>query len=221
MVLRNRLIALLIRIALLVLYSFPVAAYMGEYSNPAVALATFSLQLMVILITMTGFEIVFNIIDLVRHGVHGVPAGPYMPIALPLNVFAIISGILYFSALLPSGAAPAGTYAIIFHVMVILGPLVDWVFLCEKGTVRFSNAFIAQLYPILYYIFGYFRTIIWDDTPIYNGNMYAYPFLDYLGPNIVLNTVLFFALTLGASALAVFLNNVLAGRYGFILKTED
>lgn len=220
MVLRNRLLALLIRIAIFVFYVVSLGPYMAQFSSFWVALSTFSVEIGLIGTVMVGFEIIFNLIDL-RHGPRGVPAGPYMPMALPISVFCIIAGTLYFTALLPNNAAPTGTFAIILHVTLIIGPLIDWLMLDEKGTVRFANGFLAQLYPILYFIFGYFRTVIWPDIQIWNGNMYALPFLDYTGPNIVLYAALFFVLTLAANALAIFVNHLLAGRFGFILKAED
>lgn len=220
MVLRNRLIALLLRVAIFVLYMASLGAYMAQFSSFWVALSTFSVEMGLVGSIMLGLEIIFNLIDL-RHGIHGVPAGPYMPMGLPINVFCVLAGVLYFAALLPNNAAPAGTFALLLHITLIIGPLIDWIFLDEKGTVRFVNGFVAQLYPILFFIFGYFRTVIWPDAPIYNGNMYALPFLDYTNPNIVGYAFAFFGMTLASVTLAIVLNNVFAGRYGAIHRADD
>ena len=220
MVLRNRLIALLLRIAIFALYVTSLGIYVPQFGSFWVAMCSFSVEMGVVGMILVGLEIIFNLIDL-RHGIHGVPAGPYMPIGLPINVFCILSGVLYFTSLLPINAAPGGTYALLFHLTLIIGSLVDWILLDEKGTVRFINGFVAQLYPILFFIFAYFRTVIWPNVPVYNGFMYALPFLDYTDPNIVGHAFGFFGLTLGSVSLAIFINNILAGRYGFILKAED
>ncbi|MCR5348119.1 MAG: hypothetical protein K6E59_00700 [Bacilli bacterium] len=220
MVLRNRLVAVLIRILLAVFYIYPLNGYLSEFPSYGVALSTFSVLLGIVLIVVTVLEIIFNLIDL-RHGVHGVPAGPYMPIALPVYAFSVLSGILYFAAQIPVGSAPFSTFGVFFHVMMIVGPLIDWIALDEKGTVRFAAGFTSQLYPILYFIFGYFRTLIWDESPIYGTHMYAYAFLDFTNPNIVWNAILFFAMTLGIVSLTIFSNNLFAGKYGLIRQRAD
>lgn len=221
MVLRNRLIALLLRIAIFVLMVISLPVYMAYFETGWLAISTFSVELAIAYLILVGFEIIFNLIDLLRHGIHGVAAGPYMPIGMPITVFSIISGILYFSALLPNGAAPAGAMAILLHVVLIAGPLLDWLMLDEKGTVTISSTFSWQIYPVLFHIFGYFRTVIWPDDPIYRGNMYALPFLNYLDPNIVIKSIAFFAITLGGSVLAVLINEWLSGKYRRLTSQID
>ena len=220
MVIRNRLVSVLLRIVIFGFLLSSLTVHVANYDNPALAFSTFTVQVGTIGIIVLGLEIIFNLIDL-RHGVLGVPAGLYMPIALPITVFCFLGGILYFATLLPSHAAPGGMYDILFHSVLLLGPLLDWIFLDEKGTVRYANAMLSQLYPILFFVFGYFRTIIWNDSPIYNGYMYALPFLDFTGPNIVLNAFLFFLMTLGSALAFVVVNNLLAGKYGFLRPSND
>lgn len=185
---------------------------MASFGNGAIALCTMSVEMAILGVTMVGFEIVFNLIDL-RNGIHGVAAGPYMPIALPIYAFCFISGVLYFTILLPAHAAPDNPVGILLHVTLILGSLADWLLLDEKGTVPFHCVLSSQLYPILFHAFGFFRTVIWPEDPIYNNYMYALPFLNYLGPNIFWYSVLFFAGTLLVPCLFVLFNNILAGKY--------
>ena len=213
MVMRNRLVALLLRIVIFVMIVISLPVYMAYFETGWLAISTFSVELAIIYMVLVGFEIIFNLIDLLRHGIHGVAAGPYMPVGMPIMAFSIISGILYFSALLPNGAAPGGVMGIMLHVILIAGPLFDWLFLDEKGTVTISSSFSWQIYPVLFHIFGYFRTVIWPDDPIYRGNMYALPFLNYLDPHIVIKSIAFFAITLGGSVLMVLINELLSGKY--------
>ena len=220
MVIRNRLVSVLMRIAIFALLMSTLSVHVTQYDSIGAAMSTFSVIMGIVGSTVVGLEIIFNLIDL-RHGIFGVPAGMYMPFALPSTVFCFLAGVFYFSSTLPNGAAPGGPYAITFHVTLILGMLVDWIFLDEKGTVRYANALSSQLLPILYFIFGYFRTLIWDEATIFNGNMYALPFLDFRDPNIGLNATLFFLITLASALSFVFINNLLAGKYGFLRPARD
>ena len=212
MIVRNRIIALLFRSAAFALLMFSFQFYWGGFSSFWTALSCFDVLLGITLIFIFGFAIVFNLIDL-RHGIRGVAAYPYMPLALPLMAFSIVAGIVYFSYSLPAGGAPYGFAASIFHVCLIAIPLAEWLFFDEKGTVRFSSGFTLMIIPIFYYIFAYFRTIIWPDAPVYGDHMYAYPCLDFSTPTIVLYSFIYFILLLGSVTLVLFLNNVLAGKY--------
>lgn len=213
MVVRNRLVALLLRLTFFVLLWISYPVYVAGFESVWTAFCTLSVELGTVFLVMVGFELIFNLIDLFRHGIHGVAAGPYMPFALPITVFTVISGIFYFSTLLPNGDAPGGTFGIMLHVVLIAAPLIDWLFLDEKGTCPVFAVITWQIYPILFHIFGYFRTVIWPNDAIYRGNMYALPFLNYLDPFIVWKSIAFFAITLGGACLAVFLNDVLAGKF--------
>ncbi len=212
MIVRNRIIALLYRSAAFAVLVASFNFYWGGFSSFWAALSCFDVQVGLSMIVMFGFVIVFNLIDL-RHGIHGVAAYPYMPLALPLMAFSIVSGIVYFAYSLPAGGAPYGFFATLFHVGLILFPLIEWLFFDEKGTVRYSTGFSLMIYPIFYYVFAYFRTIIWPNTPVYGTNMYAYPCLDFTNKDIVLYSVIYFTVLLGAVQLIIFLNNVLSGKY--------
>ncbi|MBQ7242826.1 MAG: hypothetical protein IJS52_01265 [Bacilli bacterium] len=213
MVLRNRLLSLLLRLTFFVLYVVATSPYIAQYDSVWLALCTFNVEMMFLMSIMMGFEIIFNFIDLVRHGMRGASAGPYMPFALPLTAFSIASGIFYFTSMLPRDAAPGGTFGIMFNVLLIVIPLLDYLLIDEKGTVSFSAVLVWQVYPILFHVFGYFRTLIWPDSGIYNGYMYALPFLNYSGPYIFWWSLMFFATTLGGGALLVVFGNILSGRY--------
>lgn len=213
MVSRNRLASLLLRALLFALYCVAFGPYVSAYDNIWMALCNFNVEMMLVIVIMTGFEIVFNLIDLIRHGIFGASAGPYMPFALPMTAFSVLGGVFYFTSLLPRAAAPSDGFAIMFNVMLIVGPLLDFFLIDEKGTVSIAPVILWQVYPILFHVFGYFRTVIWPDVPIYNNYMYALPFLNYFDPFIVWFSVMFFGLTLGSGALLVLLGNVLSGKY--------
>ena len=221
MIVRNRLIVLLVRVAIFTLYVVSLTRFLPEYASFWVAMSSFSVQMGIVGTVMVGLEIIYTVIDLIRHGLHGAAAGPHMRLALPITVFCVLAGIFHFTSAAPCNAAPTNSFSTFFHVVLILGPLVDWIALDEKGTVRFSGALTCQLYPILYFVFGYLRTLIWPDVYVWGGHLYALPFLDYSEPYIVGYAVAFFAITLGSNILAVFVNNVLAGKYGFIRERLD
>ena len=212
MIVRNRIIALLFRLAAFALLLSSFHFYWGEFASFWTAMSCFDILMGLSLVITFGFVSIFNLIDL-RHGVHGVAAYPYMPAALPLFAFSVVAGVVYFSYSLPAGSAPYGFFPSLFHVLLILIPLVEWLFFDEKGTVRFSTGFTMMILPIFYYVFAYFRTLIWPNSPVYGSNMYAYPCLDFTTPNIVLFSFIYFALLLGAVTLMVFLNNVFSGKY--------
>ncbi len=220
MIIRNRIVSVLLRVTMFALYVFVLCEYLPYYDNFGLALSTFSLQIGLVVTVMVGLEIIYNLIDL-RRGIHGASAGPHMKFALPITVFCVLGGVFYFTALLPNNAAPGGLYPILFHVFLIVLPLLDWILLDEKGTVRYSGAITCQIYPILYFLFGYFRTLIWPNTVIYGTEAYALPFLAWNNPNIVGYAFAFFGITIGANLLAVFINSFLAGNYGFFRERWD
>ena len=212
MIVRNRLVALLYRIAAFAVLTVAWYFYWGDFSSFWIAFSCFDVQIGLAMIVMFGFVVLFNLIDM-RHGIRGVAAYPYLPLALPLMSFSMAAGIVYFAYSLPAGCAPHDFFGYLFHVLLILAPLLEWILFDEKGTVRFSSGFTLMIIPIYYYVFGYFRTLIWPDTPIYGNHYYAYPCLDFMGKDIVLFTVLYFAILLGAVSLVIFLNNVFSGKY--------
>lgn len=212
MIVRNRIVALLFRIAAFAILTTSFYFTWLDYPSFWAAISSFDNQMGVIMILTFGFVIVFNLIDL-RHGMHGMAACPYMPIALPLMAFSIVSGIFYFSYSLPLGAAPGGFFSLTFHVLLILAPLIEWLLFDLKGNVRYSTGFAFMIIPIFYYVFSYFRTIIWPESPVYASFVYAYPCLDFRYAHIVLASFIYFATLLGAVQLMVFLGNVFCGKY--------
>ncbi len=211
-VIRNRLIAFSYRLLIFILFITAASVHFLDYDSFWEAISYPCMLLGVMTIVVFGFSLVFNLINL-RKGIRGVAAGPYMPIALPIHCFSFLSGVVYFSYLLPNDFAPGRFYGIMFHVLLIFAGLVDWLFFCEKGTVRLAAIFVAQILPILFFMFGYFRPLIWPKTPLYLGYPYAYAFLDYEDPNIIRNAIIYFGACLGTCVLAVLLNNFLAGKY--------
>ncbi len=212
MIVRNRVVALVYRIAAFALLMTSFQFYWVGFPSFWAALSCFDVQIGIVMISLFGFVTVFNLIDL-RHGIRGMAACPYMPIGLPLMAFSMIAGIVYFAYSIPTGSAPTGFFPSIFHVFLILAPLIEWLLFDEKGTVRYSTGFTFMIYPIFYYVFGYFRTLIWPNTPVFGKFEYAYPCLDFRTDQIVLWSFVYFALLLAGVQLVIFLNNVFCGKY--------
>ena len=212
MIVRNRVIALIFRIAAFALLVTSIQLYWPEYPSFWCAMSCFDFQVGMSLTIMFGFVIVFNLIDL-RFGMRGMAAGPYMPLALPLMSFSIVAGVMYFSYSIPTASAPVGIFPSIFHSLMIVLPLLEWLLFDEKGTVRRSTGFTIMIYPLFYYVFGYFRTLIWPDTPVYAAFEYAYPCLDFRTDMIVLWSFVYFGSLLAFLQLMIFLNDVFCGKY--------
>ena len=212
-VIRNRLIALLGRITILV--GLFVVAYFYLLNGPAWAyLLQFETECAIIYMVILTFVIIFNAIDL-RRGIHGIAAGPVMPISLMIVSFCFISNIGYFVYTLPAGAAPSSLDSIIFHAFFLALPVLEWLLFDIKGTVRWYSAFSAMIYPILYVIFCGFRSLIWPNAVLPNGSMYPYPYLEPAWGPFVGWAILTFLLVYGVNVLFIFLNNLLSGKYRF------
>lgn len=214
MQIRNRLIPLLYRLAatagLLVGLIFYVTALGPAWRS----ISLFSVQVGWGLAVVMSLEVIFNAIDM-RHGIRGMAAGFYMPFKLPLLVFSISAGGLYFLDTIVFYPIEFSAQGLIFHLSLILVPLIDYLFFDEKGTVKWYASLSAMIYPTLYLAFVWIRPLIWPDAALYNGSsgMYPYILLNPLHDLFWLGSVGGF---LGLSALLVgisFLNDVLAGKY--------
>lgn len=156
------------------------------------------------------FEVLFNGIDL-RRGVHGIAAGVYMPVALPITCFALEASLGYFVNGFLSNAF--STFEIVFYACLFVISWLDWMLFDEKGTVKLYNAFFSQIVPIFYGVFAYFRAIIWPGNYLNGGSLYPYLFLDptssWFWPGLA---IAFFSL-LAFSTLIFFLNSVFSNKY--------
>lgn len=211
MVIRNRLLAFLTRMVILVLLSSTLGAYLAEAATWA-RLLEFETEVAIIYLIVLGFSALFNLIDL-RHGIRGIAAGFYMPMNLCLVGFCFVSNAFYFAYGLPTGMASSSINSIIFHAMFLALPTLEWLLFNIKGTVRWHSAFTAMSYPILYVVFMGFRALIWPKAVLPNGTMYPYPFLAPGWNMFVLWAILSFAVVYGVLLAYIFLNNFLAGKY--------
>lgn len=214
MQIRNRLIPLIYRMAASAGTLVALIFYVTALGPAWRALSLCSVQIGYALAVVLVFETIFNAIDM-RHGIRGMAAGFYMPFKLPLVVFCMTAGLLYFIDTIVFYPIEFGAQGLIYHAVLLLVPLIDYLLFDEKGTVKWYQALSAMLYPTLYLAFVWARPIIWPDAELYNGSSGMYPYI-ILNPRndfFLLGSVGGF-LALAAILVGVsFLNDVLAGKY--------
>lgn len=159
------------------------------------------------------FEVIFNAIDL-RHGINGLPAGFYPPIALAIVSFSTSASIAFFAVNLTingnKGIIPP--IEIIYHVFLFVLPFLDWLLFHEKGAVRYRSLVFFAFVPLFYWVFIFFRALIWPNNPLVGDSLYPYFFMDpsspYYWPGVILALIYF----LGIGALYIFLGDVFSGK---------
>ncbi|MBQ9457202.1 MAG: hypothetical protein IJU64_01680 [Bacilli bacterium] len=211
MLIRNRLISFFVRVGFLLVLLAVAVPYLVVRESWAYFLE-FETGLGLVYLVVLALMILFNVIDL-RHGIHGIPAGFYMPIKLPLVAFLFFGNFFYFVYGLPTGYSSSSLTSILFHAFFLAVPTLEWLFFDIKGTVRPRVAFMAMLYPVFYVIIIGFRTLIWPNALLPNGAMYPYPFLKPGWDLFILWAILAYAVLYLTVLLYIFLNNLLAGRY--------
>lgn len=172
-----------------------------------------------------GAMFIANLIDLIRHGPNGIPAGIYMPIAMSVDVYLTITAIvgnILFPFITSSGHLAWNMF--LAHAIVPLLYILDWIIFEEKGTVVWWTSFYWLIFPILYAVFSFLRPFIWQDQKFGNGSSYPYPFLDPQASGgvgmVILNVVLLAIAFEATGLLFIFLNNLLAGKYRKRIKAE-
>ena len=211
MVIRNRLIALLSRLAIYATLLTVTIFYLTGTEAWA-DLLYFDTDVAIFYLIILGFSILFNAIDL-RRGIKGIAAGFYMPLTLVMVSFCFVSNVVYFAYLLPTGAASGSLHSIFFHAFFLALPVLEWLLFDIKGTVRWYSSFTAMLLPVFYVVFCGFRSLIWPNAILPNGSMYPYPFLEPSWGPFVGWAILSFFLVYGVLLGFTFLNNLLAGKY--------
>ena len=210
MVIRNRLLALGYRAAAFVGLLYGLLTYFQARGPMWKALCYFGPVSGFMYLILLGFEIVFNAIDL-RRGMNGVAAGPYMPIGLSLVCYCVEGGVLEIIMGLYEGNASPSTWTL--DVLLIALPLLDWLFFDEKGTVHYYAAFLSLIVPLFYWIFIFFRAIIWPNDPLFAGSNYPYPFLNPEESFSLWGCFVALASCLAFSVLMVFFNNLCSGKF--------
>ncbi len=165
-------------------------------------------------LVMLAFEVVFNAID-IRHGVHGVPAGFYPPIALAIVAFSFAASVAFFAVNLPlnGGIQEITIPEFFYHGALLLLPFLDYLFFHVKGNVRLRTLVFWMFVPFFYWIFIYFRALIWPNNPLVGDSLYPYFFMDpaspYYWPGALAAIIYFGGIGLGF----VFFGNFLSGKY--------
>ena len=176
-IVRNRLAALLSRLFFLGGLTAIFVLYFLEMSPAWRAFCFLEVQAGAAYLGFLFFEVIFNIIDM-RHGVHGIAAGWKSPLMLLLTGYCFIASILYFSYIMPVHGYLT-LRSVLYHVLLILIPLLNWLLFEIKGAVRYFFSFISILYPLLYVIISIFRAVIFPNDPLYTPDvMYIYHFFN-------------------------------------------
>ena len=211
MLIRNRLISILVRILFFAVLMSVAMPYLVTRESWAYFLE-FETGLAIVYLAILVMMIVFNAIDL-RHGIHGIPAGFYMPLKLPLVAFLFMSNFFYFVYGLPTGYSSSSVASILFHAFFLAVPTLEWLLFDIKGTVKSRSAFSTMLYPVFWVIVIGFRALIWPNALLPNGSMYPYPFLKPGWDWFVLWAILSYVVLYLTVLLYILINNVLAGRF--------
>ena len=212
MIVRNRLAALLYRAASLAVLAYFAASFSAENGFFWRALSFFDLDVGYLYLLVLGIEVISDLVD-IRKGIHGIATHFYTPLALPLIIMNAISSLIFLLYGWPSGSASGSAISVFFHVAFLILPILEWVLFYTKGTVRWMTCFTSLIVPVFYAVFAYFRTLIWPDSTVYGNGMYAYPFLNPKDALYPLHMIGFLSGFFFGIGLAIFLNNLMAGKY--------
>ena len=99
--------------------------------------------------------------------------------------FITITGLIYCFVLAPAGIYFDGeplsvlfdARNVLLHVTVPIMSIVDHLFYCKKGDLKFKHAPIFLIYPIIYFAIVNLR-VLFGGTPFVSGSYYPYFFLD-------------------------------------------
>lgn len=215
MPIRNRLISLLYRVVAFAVSVFTLVSLFAEGPGWS-TLCFFGAEVNLVICIFLGFVIVFNLIDLIKHGVSGMPAGPNMAFSLSLCTMAVLTSIVYFSVIGPRDGFVFSLSSILSRIVMPVLLLTEWILFEEKGTVHWWDPFYWLIYPIFYGTFMLLRPIIWTNAWLINGSIYPYYFLNYsaLGGGVTTGWcfgILGICFVIGESI--IFFNNLLAGRF--------
>lgn len=176
-------------------------------------IARFEIQVGMLFAVTLFFEIIFSATSL-RYGILGYSGGVYMPIKMPITIYAIVASGMYMAfpfSTIEGEKAPIGAS---FAISMFLIAILDWIFFDEKGTVKVTSAFYYLIYPFFYLIFNIFRPIIFGETAIYHdGYAFPYQFLDPANGIIVTGVLSSLIALVLFGFLMIFFNNLLSGRY--------
>lgn len=228
MVIRNRLVALLYRLAAfsLEVYTLTLMIPLDTLAgNRSYAFVYFGGEVNLLAAFLLALEIIFNTIDLFRHGLSGVAAYVYMPISLGLVAYFTADAIAYsWGSQFLNGYATGRTLVMVVmsHAVMPLLVFFDWILFDEKGSVKWVTPFEWLFYPFFYYLFIMLDHYVWKSDLPYDflDNRYfaRWPYPNFLSENngwngIVLSGLSALACFMVLSFFLIFLNNFLAGQY--------
>ena len=208
---RNRLASLIFRLIALTVLIVAFSYVMNSPTNSWELMLRFGILTALLEIFVFSIELINNSIDM-RRGIHGIPAGIYMPLRLLTTSYTTYSFLLFFINNGFDGKTPELTL-VLFHVALLSFSLLDWILFCEKGTVKWYTSFTGLFFPLMYALFLYFRTLIWPDAFFENGGKYPYNILNKDYGEIALSAFLLVITIIALSALLILINNLLAGKY--------
>lgn len=225
MPIRNRTFALIYRLIALGVGIFTcVLLFSSGSSNGFQQLAYFGTESSLAAVIIIVLEVIFNLIDLIRHGNSGVAAYVYMPLTLGV-LSLLLSDAVCYSIISPFlGGYSQGTpllTTIFSHAVLPFMFFLDYLLFDEKGTVPWKNGIYWMAYPVFYFAFTMAAHYI------FNSSYFPYKFLDaakfvnrggFLAGNdgwngVVLSVGLLAVGLVGAGFLTIFLNNLLSGKY--------
>lgn len=225
MVIRNRLLSLIYRAIESGLAIFTLVITFQSPLKNSRPFAYFSTEVTVFACIVFLLAFIFNLIDLIRHGISGIAAYVYMPITLATIVYLLTNGISYW-ILFPlihgePWAEGMGLATVMTSAVLPLLALLGWLLFDEKGTVKWRHGFYYVVYPFFYCIYSELAHYIFQD------DFFAYAFMrpdfyffqpEILSGNggnngVIISTVLFLLAFEAVSFLLIFLSNLLAGKY--------
>lgn len=146
-----------------------------------------------------------NDLVLSEKGIMGKVAYIQPAFQMAFTLYITVTMLIYWALLAPLGFS-TDPYALatnlIMHTVVPILVIVDTFLFMPHGKIKFRNAFLWLIYPLIYYIFLVIRAQFGD--PLYNtadGALFYYPY-PFIDPNSFSNDWLLVPIIIG---LAVFL----------------
>lgn len=226
MYLRDRLIALIYRIACSILGLFLVIMVFVYSPSGSEPFLTFSIESSILLVIGFFLLAICNAIDLYRKGRVGIPAGIKMTVSLAFLSYGILGSALFFA-----GESIYDVYFLPWHIALnVIVPvlyLLDFLVFQEKGTVGWTHPLFWALYPVFYgvtmmvrpYITGFMNVQTRFFSPRYFSLLEGW-FAGNDGWNGVAISYVVFLLSFLAIAYLVVLLSVLLGQR-FRKKDKD
>lgn len=230
MAIRNRIIPLIYRVAAFSLCVYALIVIFGvdaTAAQPYRSLLYFGTQCTIATTVLLGFSIVFNFIDLLKHGPNGIAASSFMPLNLAVLSYLLSDTLIFIfdsrlggdliTYLNNNGNIPS----ILEHIIVPALFLFDWLLFQEKGSVKWTSGLFWIFYPGIYTLATIIAKEVWASNTYLYEFLNAYHFSSYENffsgnggwNGVAVYIVLFTALFEGMGSLLIFINKALAGRY--------